>query len=131
MGDTYCEIEMEENNNVVYFPKEKKGSPPQSFDEVIAKVIKNRVTYSNSFCSDLMDVIYAYYLQDNIDIEEEFFYNEFCLVRDSVQSLHMKAHGLGHLLQEVAADLYSDQSEDVDIEYLLDELESSEEIIGD
>lgn len=108
-----------EENNVIPFPKQKRDSPPQTAEETMEKIVRNRINYSRSFSEDVMDILYSIFSQDSIDLENDYFANDVELLKDAVISLHLKANGVGYFIQDIAEQMYSETEESID-EFLED-----------
>jgi hypothetical protein len=63
------------NDNVTLFPKTKKGSPPQSLEEIKAKVIENRLMHINHIVDmsmhNIMNILFGEDVE--IDLDDPIF----------------------------------------------------------
>lgn len=97
-------------DNIVLFPNLKKGTPPQNLEEYAERAAEYSRKYSQNFCEKISKIVFAEMARDGIDFEnrsDELMPNSV-LVMESILSLHMKASGLIHPLQEFAEEAFDE-----------------------
>jgi len=92
-------------SNIIEFPKIKVDSPPQSPDELEAKISDFKEEYSNEIAEFLWRNILGELVRSGCDFTEiENYFPSMVLVLESIRSLHLQSQGLHHNLQDFARD---------------------------
>lgn len=100
-------------SNVVQFPKEKKGSPPQTLEEVHDNMEIVRHVHVDETMSLLTNVIF-----DNLALsgfnftpEDESYVKDVALAFEALTSMLYKYHRMDYRLQGVADELFTLQDD--------------------
>jgi hypothetical protein len=107
---------MNDENNVITFPKMKLNSPPQSPEELAEKLIE----YKKSFADDISEFLWSHVLSEmvrsgcNFDVESQEYYPSIILLLESIRSLHLQSNGVHHPLQDFAQEFIDLDEETVD-----------------
>ncbi len=93
-------------SNVIEFPKIKVDSPPQSPDELEAKIAEYKEEYSNEIAEFIWRQAIGELVRSGCDFapEIEKHFPSMVLVLESIRSLHLQSQGLHHNLQDFARD---------------------------
>lgn len=96
-------------SNVVQFPKEKRGSPPQSMDEVHDNLENVRHVHIDETMSIIAEVIF-----DNLSLsgfnftpEDSSYVKDVALAFEAIASMLYKYHSMDYPLQVVADQLFT------------------------
>lgn len=100
-------------SNVVQFPKEKRGSPPQSMDEVHDNLENVRHVHVEETMAIIAEVIF-----DNLSLsgfnftpEDETYVKDVALAFEAITSMLYKYHSMDYPLQIVADQLFTLQND--------------------
>lgn len=100
-------------SNVVQFPKEKRGSPPQSMDEVHDNLENVRHVHVDETMAIIAEVIF-----DNLSLsgfnftpEDETYVKDVALAFEAITSMLYKYHSMDYPLQIVADQLFTLQDD--------------------
>lgn len=100
-------------SNVVQFPKEKRGSPPQSLDEVHDNLENVRHVHVDETMAIIAEVIF-----DNLAIsgfnftpEDGSYVKDVALAFEAIASMLYKYHSMDYPLQVVADQLFTLQDD--------------------
>jgi len=98
---------MDENNNVILFPKDKKNSPPQTLDDIKMFVSEIREGHINIIMDDFIPFIFIA-LSETVgsDVTESKNAKDCALVIDSIKSLLLKCSSKHHELQDFCEKVY-------------------------
>ena len=101
-------------DNVVVFPRGKNGSPPQSLEEIHAKLKENKEFFTDEFAQDLINFIVneAYNAGYNLEEDDVETAAGFNLVFEAIRSAVLRLDNIWHPLQDVADNLYGPQDDD-------------------
>jgi len=92
-------------SNIIEFPKIKVDSPPQSPDELEAKISDFKEEYSNEIAEFLWRNILGELVRSGCNFTEiQDYFPSMVLVLESIRSLHLQSQGLHHNLQDFARD---------------------------
>jgi hypothetical protein len=104
-------------NNVIKFPKEKLSNPAniQSQDDVLQQIVEYKTSFANDVSEILSQHIFGELARSGINFESQIddLFPSMILVSESIQSLHLKASGVHHPLQDFAADVFDDSVEEL------------------
>ena len=116
-------------SNIVQFPKEKRGSPPQSMDEVHDNLENVRHVHVDETMAIIAEVIF-----DNLAIsgfnftpEDETYVKDVALAFEAITSMLYKYHSMDYPLQIVADQLFTLQSDGTVIFSGMDDEETDDE----
>ena len=100
-------------SNVVQFPKEKRGSPPQSMNEVHDNLENVRHVHVDETMAIIAEVIF-----DNLSLsgfnftpEDETYVKDVALAFEAITSMLYKYHSMDYPLQIVADQLFTLQDD--------------------
>lgn len=106
--------------DIIEFPKMKLDSPPQSPEELSLKLEEYKMSFSEDISESLWNLVLMEMVRSGCRFDENLqdYYPSMVLIYESIKSLHLKASGIEHPLQEFADDNFSTESieEMVDIE---------------
>lgn len=110
------------DDKVILFPKGKNGGPPQSLEEIHAKLKENKEFFSEELSQDLINFIVNEVFNAGYDLDEEDKGTavNMNLVYEAIRSVILGLDDIWHPLQDVAADLYLN---DEDYEKVVDNSE--------
>jgi hypothetical protein len=115
-------------DNVVVFPKTKRGSPPQTIEEVLENVEKIRLEHSDFIIEEVIPQLYMFFLDLGIDVMKQDCTKENVMLMESIRSLVYKHNNLEHPLQQLSEDLFTIASNtDTGINYMYNAGEDTEE----
>ena len=116
-------------SNIVQFPKEKRGSPPQSMDEVHDNLENVRHVHVDETMAIIAEVIF-----DNLSLsgfnftpEDETYVKDVALAFEAITSMLYKYHSMDYPLQIVADQLFTLQSDGTVIFSGMDDEETDDE----
>jgi len=96
-------------SNVVQFPKEKRGGPPQNLEEVQSNIEAVRQLHVEETVSLLAGVIF-----DNLALagfnftpENDSYTKDVALAFEALKSMLYKYHGMDYPMQNVADEIFS------------------------
>ena len=95
-------------NNVVQFPKEKRGGPPQNLEEIQSNIDAVRQLHVEETVSLLAGVIF-----DNLSLagfnfnpDNESYTKDVALTFEALKSMLYRYHGMHYPMQDVAEDIF-------------------------
>lgn len=96
-------------SNVVQFPKEKKGSPPQSMDEVHDNLENVRHVHVDETMAIIAEVIFDHLSLSgfNFTPEDDSYVKDVALAFEAITSMLYKYHSMDYPLQIVADQLFT------------------------
>jgi hypothetical protein len=96
-------------SNIVQFPKEKKGSPPQSLDEVHDNLENIRHIHVDETVAIIAEVIFDHLSLSgfNFTPEDESYVKDVALAFEAITSMLYKYHSMDYPLQIVADELFT------------------------
>jgi len=96
--------------NVIRFPRAKLNSPPESPEEVTARLVEYRRDFADEISGELWNYVLGELVRSGCNIEgnEDTIYPSMVLILESIRSLHLQCYGVEHPLQEIALRLYED-----------------------
>ena len=96
-------------SNIVLFPKEKKGSPPQTMDEVHDNLENVRHVHVDETLIMLAEVIFDHLSLSgfNFTPEDETYVKDVALAFEALTSMLYKYHSMDYPLQIVADQLFA------------------------
>lgn len=114
-------------SNVIQFPREKLGAPPESLEEAQKRITEVREGFASDFAEHLWGFIYGEIERAGGDLEtnqKEISFS-MMLVVESIKSLYLHTVGTSHPIQDVAKQIFSESVDMIDkdeIELTPDEL---------
>jgi len=96
-------------SNVVQFPKEKRGSPPQSMDEVHDNLENVRHVHVDETMAIIAEVIFDHLSLSgfNFTPEDDSYVKDVALAFEAITSMLYKYHSMDYPLQIVADQLFT------------------------
>ena len=96
-------------SNVVQFPKEKRGSPPQSMDEVHDNLENVRHVHVDETMGIIAEVIFDHLSLSgfNFTPEDDSYVKDVALAFEAITSMLYKYHSIDYPLQIVADQLFT------------------------
>jgi hypothetical protein len=96
-------------SNIVQFPKEKRGSPPQSLDEVHDNLENIRHIHVDETVGIIAEVIFDHLSLSgfNFTPEDESYVKDVALAFEAITSMLYKYHSMQYPLQIVADELFT------------------------
>lgn len=110
------------SNNVVVFPKAKRGTPPQSLSELykeIQEVTLHRIEY---VCDVIMEKSLEFAESEGFAVTNPEYTKDLALVVEAYRSLLMKTQSIDHTFHEMVQEMFTADDEDEE------GLESAEQI---
>jgi hypothetical protein len=107
-------------NNIVHFPKTKKDSPPQSFEEMYLNIQSVRKERIEIAVYEIVPIISELLFREGFDLEKTEYLKDSALIIESIRSALCRIYGLDHELQELA-----DKSFQIQLP-TIDDIETSE-----
>jgi len=116
-------------SNVVQFPKEKRGSPPQSMDEVHDNLENVRHVHVDETMAIIAEVIFDHLSLSgfNFTPEDDSYVKDVALAFEAITSMLYKYHSMDYPLQIVADQLFTLQSDGTVIFSGMDDEETDDE----
>lgn len=104
-------------NNIVDFPKMSIMDAPSSPEEVKAKLLEYKTSYSDEIAQILWENVLCELTRSGCDFNKDIdkYFPSMVLVFESIRSLHLLSSGVEHPLQEFAKQTITAE-EMVDIE---------------
>lgn len=99
-------------NNIVAFPKSKKEIPPQSLEELFAKVEETKREHVDYLVDDVFSGLFPYLYMEGFDLTRDGCEKTTTLFTESFKAALLKSVMIDHPLHEVAEDLCEDESEE-------------------
>lgn len=92
--------------DIIEFPKLKVVTPPQSKEELNAKLKEFKESYSEEIADFLWRNMLGELVRSGCDFSKDMdrFFPSMVLVLESIRSLHLQSQGIDHPLQEFARD---------------------------
>lgn len=111
--------------NIIQFPKMKIDTPPQSAEELSAKLTEYRTSFSNDVAEQLWNLVILEMVRSGCNFEEntEEYYPSIILVLEAIRSLHLEANEIHHPLQDFAKEFVIEEDldkESIDIDDFLE-----------
>lgn len=110
-------------DNIVHFPKVKKDSPPQSFEEMyfnIQNVRKERIEIA---VYEIVPIISELLFREGFDLDKTEYIKDSALIIEAIRSALCRMYGIDHELQTLADKSFQIQLSATDLSDL--ELETS------
>ena len=100
-------------NNVVIFPKSKReGSPVQSHDELIEKVMEARKEHIEYLIDEVMSAVFQRCIDEGFDLTKSEAVKPTCLLVEAFRSSLFSTCGIEHPLQQTADQIFVEDSND-------------------
>lgn len=110
------------SDNVVVFPKQKKGSAPLTMEEVYQAALENRKDHIEYLIDEVLSDAFIYVREAGFDMGEEKCTKTTAMVIESLRSALYQSAGIFHPLQPVAEMMFDRNSDEELPEIFDDEL---------
>lgn len=98
-------------NNVIVFPKAKKGAPANSIDEILENVEMARREQIEMLIDDTLSFVFSRCYQEGFDLTEDRCIKTTALVVESLRAALYNTCSLKHSLHVVANQLFLSEAE--------------------
>lgn len=98
-------------NNVIVFPKAKKGAPANSIDEILENVEMARREQIEMLIDDTLSFVFSRCYQEGFDLTEDRCIKTTALVVESLRAALYNTCSLKHSLHDVANQLFVSEAE--------------------
>lgn len=98
-------------NNVIVFPKAKKGAPANSIDEILENVEMARREQIEMLIDDTLSFVFSRCYQEGFDLTEDRCVKTTALVVESLRAALYKTCNINHSLHDVANQLFVNEAE--------------------
>ncbi len=105
---------MQKDDNVIVFPKMKLDAPPQSAEEIAAKLIEYKTNYADEIAEILWNNLLGELSRSGYDFNENIneYFPSMVLVLESIRSLQLHVNGIHHPLQDFAKESVDEEDAD-------------------
>lgn len=93
-------------DNVIAFPKAKRGSPPQSIEETLASIEAIRTEHIEFLVDECCSFLFGRMLDEGFDLGEESITKHSALLVESMKSALSASVGISHPLQSLADKMF-------------------------
>ena len=93
-------------DNIILFPKSKKGSPPQTVEEIQNSVTQLRLEHINEMMEVVVPNIVDIFENIGIIVHDHEYIKDVALLLESIKSLIYKYNGLNHSFHELADNIF-------------------------
>jgi len=100
-------------DNVVIFPKAKRGTPPQTMEELLETVETTRKEHAEFLMDDILSFVFSRCFEEGFDLNQDHCLKSTALLVESFRSALYGAAGVEHPLHDVAESMFISE-EDVD-----------------
>jgi hypothetical protein len=114
-------------SNVIKFPGEKRGSPPQSLEDIVKSVENVRLEHCNGIFETLIPVLIDSFESMDMDIMSGQHMNQSGLFFESLKSLIYVFNDISHPLQPVADKLITSEANEHLFGYILNTIDDEQE----
>ena len=98
-------------NNVIVFPKAKKGAPANSIDEILENVEMARREQVEMLIDETLSFVFGRCYSEGFDLMEDRCVKTTALVVESLRAALYNTSGLKHSLHDVAEQLFVNEQE--------------------
>jgi hypothetical protein len=92
-------------DNVIHFPKVKRGSPPQTLEEVIETVENTRRDHIEMFIMSIIPFVFQKACDEGFDLTQEHCGKTNTFLIESLSAVLCKAAGLHHPIHDVVDEI--------------------------
>lgn len=100
-------------NNVIVFPKAKKGAPANSIDEILENVEQARREQVEMLIDETLSMVFGRCYQEGFDLTDDRCIKATALVVESLRASLYKTSGLPHTLHDIADQMFVNEEEAV------------------
>ena len=98
-------------SNVIMFPKNKKGSPPQSMEELLENVETTRKEHAEFIVDDIMQFAFGREYEEGFDLADEKNVKSTALLVESLRAALYNSVGIEHPFHALAESVFIHESE--------------------
>jgi hypothetical protein len=98
-------------NNVIVFPRAKKGAPANSIDEILENVEQARREQVEMLIDETLSMVFGRCYQEGFDLTDDRCIKATALVVEALRASLYKTSGLPHTLHDVAEQIFVDAKE--------------------
>lgn len=111
-------------SNVIMFPKGKKGSPPQTMEELLETVEEARREHVEFVIDETLSFVFSRCYEEGFDLNKDHCVKTTALVVESLRAAMYNTVGIEHPLFKVADTIFvSEEEAAAHTEKILDEIE--------
>lgn len=100
-------------NNVILFPRAKKGAPANSIDEILENVEIARREQVEFLIDETLSMVFSRCYSEGFDLTQDRCVKTTALVVESLRAALFNTAGISHALHDVANDIFTDTAEAV------------------
>lgn len=115
-------------DNVIAFPRAKRGSPPASLEDVLQSVETTRKEHIEFIVDDVMSFAFARAMDEGFNLGDEICCKNTALAVESLRAALYKTVGIGHALHQAAESIFVNEQEAAAIAYGSDSPEGPEAV---
>lgn len=105
------------SDNIVIFPKAKRGSPPLNMEELLETVETTRKEHTEFLMDDILSFVFSRCLEEGFDLNQDHCLKSTALLVESFRSALYGTFGADHPLHEMAEAMFVSEE---DIESVLE-----------
>jgi len=114
-------------NNVIVFPRSKKGAPANSIDEILENVEQARREQVEMLIDDTLSFVFSRCYAEGFNLTDDKCIKTTGLVIEALRASLYKTSGLPHTLHDIAEQIFVDEKEaSLQIEGILDSEQGDE-----
>jgi len=98
-------------NNVIVFPKAKKGAPANSIDEILDNIEQARKEQVEMLIDETLAMVFGRCYQEGFDLTDDRCLKATALVVESLRASLYKTSGLTHTLHDIAEQMFASEEE--------------------
>lgn len=98
-------------NNVIVFPKAKKGAPANSIDEILENMETVRKEQVEMLIDDTLSYVFSRCYQEGFDLSADHCVKPTAMVVEAMRAALYKTAGMSHGLHDTAEQLFIDESQ--------------------
>lgn len=98
-------------NNVIVFPRAKKGAPANNIDEILENVEMARREQIEFLIDETLAIVFGRCYQEGFDLTQDRCVKTTALVVESLRAALYNTSGIGHALHDVANQLFVNDAE--------------------
>lgn len=98
-------------DNVIAFPKGKRGSPPQSIEETMASIEAIRTEHIEFLVDECCTFLFGRLIDEGFDLADDSITKHTALLVESMKSALSASVGISHPLQTLADKMFLYESE--------------------
>jgi hypothetical protein len=107
-------METTQKNNVVFFPKEKRISPVQNFDELYDIINEAKKATADIIIEDVITSLFSNFSKFNVTVKEknsDLFMKDVALIAEAIKSGVFRSFEFEHPLHNVSSNMFEQVGE--------------------